>query len=57
MDGIADSPHGAMPGFRDTLDDEQIADLANYVRQRYAPDKAPWRNLADAVSRLRNATH
>ena len=36
---------GFMPAFRDALDDAQIAELAGYMRQRFAPDKPPWRDL------------
>ena len=32
-----------MPGFASDLSPRQIADLARYVRARYAPDLPPWR--------------
>jgi nicotinate dehydrogenase subunit B len=44
---------GFMPAFKDSLDDRQIADLAAYMRQRYAPAQPPWRDLAREVARLR----
>jgi mono/diheme cytochrome c family protein len=53
IDGIKESAHGAMPAFRNTLDDSQIADLAHYARQRFAPARPAWQNLEQAISRLR----
>ena len=53
IDGIKESAHGAMPGFRATFDDSQIADLARYARQRFAPARPAWQNLEQAISRLR----
>jgi nicotinate dehydrogenase subunit B len=44
---------GFMPAFRDSLDDRQIAHLAAYMRQRYAPALRPWRDLEREVARLR----
>lgn len=48
---------GFMPAFRDSLDDRQIAGLARYMRQRYAPDKAAWSNVEASVARVRAAGH
>ena len=48
---------GFMPAFRDHLDDAQIAQLAGYMRQRFAPDKPAWRELEAASARVRAATH
>jgi len=49
---------GFMPAFRDNLDDAQIAQLAAYMRQRFAPDKPAWRGLEQEVARLRGTpTH
>jgi nicotinate dehydrogenase subunit B len=44
---------GFMPAFRDSLSDEQIARIANYMRQRYAPDKPAWNGVERTVARLR----
>lgn len=44
---------GFMPAFRHALDDRQIAELAAYMRQRYAPGRPPWRDLEPAVARVR----
>ncbi len=56
LDGIqapAGRDIGFMPAFRHSLSDAQVADLAAYMRQRYAPDKTAWRDLPEAVARLR----
>jgi nicotinate dehydrogenase subunit B len=42
-----------MPGFKDSFSDRQVADLVNYLRQRYAGDKPAWRNVEAQVARLR----
>jgi nicotinate dehydrogenase subunit B len=44
---------GFMPAFRDALDDAQIAQLAAYLRQRFAPDKPAWPDLEAASARVR----
>ena len=44
---------GFMPAFRDNLDDAQIAQLAAYMRQRFAPDKPAWADLQAHSARLR----
>jgi nicotinate dehydrogenase subunit B len=44
---------GFMPAFRDSLDDRQIAQLAAYMRQRYAPGRPPWQDLEREVARVR----
>jgi nicotinate dehydrogenase subunit B len=57
LDGVQDVPGpqvGFMPGFRHALTDTQIAELARYMRQRYAPSQAPWENLEAAVARVRS---
>ena len=48
---------GFMPAFRDSLDDEQLAQLAAYMRQRFAPDKPAWRELEAASARVRAWAH
>jgi len=55
MHGVEHTVHSAMPGFGNSLSDEQIADLANYARARFAPDKTPWTNVAKKVQHLRHA--
>ncbi|MFN3568939.1 MAG: molybdopterin cofactor-binding domain-containing protein [Polaromonas sp.] len=56
LDGIREpaSPAiGFMPAFRHSLSDTQIAELAAYMRSRYAPGRAAWDDLPAAVARLR----
>lgn len=58
LDGIrtpATAEIGFMPAFRHSLDDAQIAELAGYMRSRYAPGQAAWKDLPAAVARLRAA--
>jgi len=44
---------GAMPAFAEHLSDWQIAELARYLRHRFAPARAPWSDLDATVARLR----
>ena len=58
LDGVQDLPSpdvGFMPGFRHALNDAQIADLARYMRQRYAPAQPAWSDLESAAARVRAA--
>jgi len=48
-------PAGAMPAFRDSFDDRQVAELTAYLRARFASDKPAWSGLADAAALQRNA--
>lgn len=43
---------GFMPAFRHALDDRQLAELVDYMRRRFAPDKPPWRDLEQAIARV-----
>jgi nicotinate dehydrogenase subunit B len=45
--------HGEMPAFRDSLSDRQVETLARFIRANFAPGRAPWGNLPQAVARLR----
>ena len=57
LDGIGEpaAPDiGFMPAFRHSLDDAQIAQLAAWMRQRFAPDKPAWDGLAAAAAKLRD---
>ena len=59
LDGVrapATKDIGFMPAFRDALDDAQIAELAGYMRARFAPQAAPWPELAKDVARVRGAS-
>jgi nicotinate dehydrogenase subunit B len=47
-----------MPGFRHALDDAQLADLALWLRRRYAPDHTAWpgpQAMRDRVAQVRGA--
>ncbi len=46
---------GFMPAFKYALSDAQIAELASYMRSRYAPGDAAWLNLPADIARLRKA--
>jgi nicotinate dehydrogenase subunit B len=43
----------SMPGFAGSLSDRQIADLAAYVRARFAPDQRSWEGVKEVVTRMR----
>jgi nicotinate dehydrogenase subunit B len=43
----------SMPSFAGSLSDRQIADLAAYLRARFAPDEKPWEGVREAVARAR----
>jgi nicotinate dehydrogenase subunit B len=47
---------GFMPAFKYALNDAQVAELAGYMRQRFAPGKPPWRDVAAAVARARESS-
>lgn len=56
LDGIrqpASADIGFMPAFKNSLNDDQIAELARYMRSRYAAAEPAWPDLRQAVSRLR----
>ncbi len=58
LDGIREpvsAQVGFMPAFRHSLNDSQMAELAGYMRSRYAPGRAAWQDLPAAVSRVRAA--
>jgi nicotinate dehydrogenase subunit B len=46
-----------MPGFKDSFDDRQIADLVSYIRATFAPNEASWKDLAQASARIRKHVH
>jgi nicotinate dehydrogenase subunit B len=56
LHGIAtpvSSDLGYMPGFKDSMADDQIAELVVYLRQQFAPDEPPWTGVRAAVSEVR----
>lgn len=44
---------GDMPGFADSFDDRQVAELVHYLRARFAPDKPAWQGVDQAITRIR----
>ena len=46
---------GAMPGFGQSLNADQIADLVGFLRRHYAPNQEAWSDLPQTVARLRGA--
>jgi nicotinate dehydrogenase subunit B len=46
---------GAMPSFRSSFDDRQIADLLGYVQARFAPDRPAWSELSETAAGLRES--
>jgi nicotinate dehydrogenase subunit B len=46
---------GYMPAFKYALNDAQIAELATYMRSRFAPGEAAWGSLPADIARLRKA--
>jgi len=48
---------GYMPGFKDSLNDEQLSTLLAYMRQRFAPDKPAWKNVPEKIRALRQEGH
>ncbi|GAA4358245.1 molybdopterin-dependent oxidoreductase [Variovorax defluvii] len=60
LDGVrepATREIGFMPAFREALSDAQIAELAGYMRARFAPQEPAWKDLQQAVARVRAAPH
>jgi nicotinate dehydrogenase subunit B len=49
----ASSDLGYMPGFKDSLNDGQIAELVSYLRRQFAPEQPAWADLSAAISRAR----
>jgi nicotinate dehydrogenase subunit B len=44
---------GYMPAFRDSLSDDQLAELVSYLRQQFAPQKPAWTGVRDTIMRVR----
>jgi nicotinate dehydrogenase subunit B len=56
LDGVDAGALGepaAMPSFRQGLDDRQVAQLAAYLRQRFAPGKPRWEDVEAVAARVR----
>jgi nicotinate dehydrogenase subunit B len=57
IDAPATDSLGYMPGFKDSFDDRQIADLVSYIRSNFAPNEAPWKDLEQVSARIRKQAH
>ena len=56
LDGIevpARPALGTMPPFRDSLNDRQLAELARFLRARFAPGRPAWTGLEQSAARVR----
>lgn len=53
IDNPAMAELGYMPGFADSMNDEQLVTLLKYLRMRFAPDKPEWEGLEEKVRVLR----
>ncbi len=47
---------GYMPAFKDSMSDDQVAELVSYLRRQFAPDKPAWTEIRAAVGRVRQAS-
>jgi nicotinate dehydrogenase subunit B len=59
LDGIpspASTALGYMPGFKDSMSTEQVAELVSYLRQQFAPHKPPWKDVLAAVHKATRAS-
>jgi nicotinate dehydrogenase subunit B len=60
LHGIAapvSSDLGYMPGFKDSLTDDQLAELVSFLRRQFAPEKPPWTGVREAVRQARQGTY
>jgi nicotinate dehydrogenase subunit B len=56
LHGIASpvsSDLGYMPAFKDSMSDDQLAELVSYLRQQFAPEKPAWSGVRAAIGRIR----
>jgi nicotinate dehydrogenase subunit B len=56
LHGIAEpasSDLGYMPAFKDSMSDDQLAELVSYLRRQFAPDKPAWTDVQAAIGRVR----
>lgn len=53
IDNPAMAELGYMPGFADSMNDQQLVTLLEYLRLRFAPDQPAWEGLPEKVQRLR----
>jgi nicotinate dehydrogenase subunit B len=58
LHGIASpvsSDLGYMPAFKDSLTDDQLAELVSWLRRQFAPDRPPWTGVHAAIAQARQA--
>jgi nicotinate dehydrogenase subunit B len=56
LNGIASpvsSDLGFMPAFKDSLSDDQLAELISHLRAQFAPAKPAWSDVPEAIKRIR----
>jgi len=53
IDNPAMAELGYMPGFGDSMNDQQLETLLAYLRMRFAPDKPAWEGLPEKIRSLR----
>jgi nicotinate dehydrogenase subunit B len=56
LHGIAapvSSDLGYMPAFKDSMTDNQVAELVSHLRQQFAPEKPAWTEVQAAIGRIR----
>jgi len=56
LHGIAAPAHsdlGYMPAFKDSMSDDQLAELVTFLRQQFAPEKPAWTGVRAAVAQAR----
>lgn len=46
---------GYMPGFKDSMNDRQMAELLAYLRRQFAPGKPAWTGVEAAIARAKSA--
>jgi nicotinate dehydrogenase subunit B len=51
--GVAQPASASMPGFAESLTDADVADLARYLRARYAPEQPGWTGIEATIQRVR----
>lgn len=55
IDNPAMAELGYMPGFGDSMNDEQLETLLEYLRMRFAPDQPAWEGLPEKIRTLRES--
>jgi nicotinate dehydrogenase subunit B len=52
----ASSDLGYMPAFKDSMSDDQLAELVCYLRRQFAPEKPAWTGVQAAIGRIRQGS-